>query len=293
MDFCCYNESDTLRTVIIGSSEGYRASEFYVEKVNAVQERLDSPAISALETELNEFGRVLESAGIEVLSPTRVGKIVYDQLTPRDIGVTIGNRFLLCNMAKQSRRYECVGIFNAIFRYDVHEPNILIPPAECLIEGGDVIIDKETIYVGISSRTNRKGFEFIKRHFSDQFEVLSVDLAFSTNQELYLHLDCVFNPVGSRHALIYARGMRKVPELLISNYQLIEISAEEQIELSTNVLSITPDIIISRDHVACSRVNAELRKSYTVKEITFDAIPCTGGSLRCASLPLHRKIKIS
>jgi N-dimethylarginine dimethylaminohydrolase len=203
--------------------------------------------------------------------------------------VVIGDRFVLCNMSKQSRRYECAGIFDLILHYDVQEPNILIPPADCLIEGGDVIVDKQTIYIGISERTNRQSVDFIRKNFGDRFHVVPVTLAPSTDRHLYLHLDCVFNPVGKRHALIHSPGIEKAPAELSSNYELIEISAEEQAALCTNVLSVSQETVISRDHHQCARVNAQLRELYSVIELPFDAVPLTGGSLRCASLPLQRK----
>lgn len=288
-EFCCHNEADVLRRVIIGSWEGYRQSEFYIEKVNAVQEQMAAPARDLLKDELEGFKSVLESMGVEVLVPRRVGKIVYDQLTPRDIGVVIGDRFVLCNMRKQSRRYECVGIFDLIMHYDLSEPNILIPPADCFIEGGDVIVDKQTIYIGISERTNRQAVEFIRKNFGDRFRVVPVTLAPSTEENLYLHLDCVFNPVGKRHALIHAPGIQEVPAELSGDYELIEISAAEQAALCTNVLSLSHEVVISRDHDQCARVNAELRKICSVIEVPFNAVPLTGGSLRCSSLPLQRK----
>ena len=49
------------------------------------------------------------------------------------------------------------------------------------------------------------------------------------------------------------------------------------------------DHVIARDHPDCARVNDTLRKAgYRVEELRFDAVPSTGGSFRCATLPLNR-----
>jgi len=287
VEFCCYNESDRLTDVVIGTSEGYRQSLYYIELVNAVQKQAQPPSSDLLGRELKGFKNVLESFNVNVFEPRVVGKIVYDQLTPRDIAVVIGNKMVICNMAKASRRYEITGLFDTILKNGLNEPNILIPPPGCIIEGGDVIVDKKTIYVGLSSRTNRKGFEFIKKHFSDSFDVFEVQLA-GGDSDQYLHLDCVFNPVGLNHGLIYTEGVHKIPNRILDSYSLIDITATEQAALATNVLSISHNDVISRDNLECQRVNAMLRKYYNVLEIPFDAVPLTGGSLRCSSLPLYR-----
>jgi N-dimethylarginine dimethylaminohydrolase len=286
-EFCCYNESDPLTEVVIGTSKGYRQSRHYIELVNTVQKRSRPPSRELLKSELKGFKDVLESFNINVIEPSIVGKIVYDQLTPRDIGIVIGDKMVLCNMAKASRRYEIVGLFDTILKNHLNEPNILIPPPECIIEGGDVIVDKKTIYVGLSSRTNRKGFEFIQKHFSNLFDIFEIQLSCG-NSDRYLHLDCIFNPVGLNHGLIYAEGVHKVPNRILDTYSLIDITATEQAALATNVLSISYNDVISRNNPECQRVNTLLRKYYNVSEIPFDAVPLTGGSLRCSSLPLYR-----
>ena len=67
------------------------------------------------------------------------------------------------------------------------------------------------------------------------------------------------------------------------------VSREEAAALATNVLSIAPDTVIARAGPECARVNGELRKAgYAVLEIPFDGVPSTGGSFRCATLPLQR-----
>jgi len=287
--FLLHNESDTLEVVIIGGSDGYGAFPQYIEKVNDLQQNNAPPSLTSLREELQTFKTALEALGAKVLIPRNIGKIVYDQLTPRDIGFVVGSKFVLSNMAKQSRRYECVGIFDIIFRFNGEEPNILIPPSNCLVEGGDIIVDKQKIFVGLSERTNIKGVEFLQKSFGHEFEVIPLTLQEPGKNGFFLHLDCVFNPVGKDHALIYSAGLKKIPELITSQYKLIEINEAEQAELGTNVLSFSRDVILSRKHNGSARINELLRKEHKVIEIKFDGVPSTGGSLRCASLPLTRR----
>ncbi len=284
-----YGETDPLQEVIIGRCAGYRAYPVYEEIVNEEQKQ-GLPDEAGLQPEFRQFQAALEDAGVRVFEPAYVGKMVYDQLTPRDIGMAIGRRFLICNMARRSRRYEVAGVFPFILNRGGEEPNLVIPddPA-ALMEGGDIIVDKGRLLVGLSQRTNEAGLAFLRATFGQEFEVVPVHCRALAEGENVLHLDCTFNPVGKNHCLIYPRGFREVPEPIKSDYQWIEVRKEEQAALATNVLSISPEVVISRDHKACERVNQEMERiGLRVIRIPFDGAPATGGSFRCCSLPLVR-----
>ena len=284
-----YNETDPLKKVIIGRYQGYRAEEAYVEIVNEEQKK-GLPDVQELRPEFESFKQHLQARGVEVLVPEYVGKFVYDQLTPRDIGITIGDKFVMSNMVNQSRRYEAAGIFPVINSMRGEEPAILLPPDnDILLEGGDIIVDKGNIFVGISQRTNEAGFNFLKEIFDHTFNLIPVYCRSLDEGKNVLHLDCTFNPVGRGYALIYPDGFREVPGTIKDEYQWIEVTADEQAELATNVISIDQDTVISRNHPLCQRVNEEMRKAgIEVIELSFDAAPATGGSFRCCTLPLVR-----
>lgn len=284
-----YNETDPLKKVIIGRYQGYRADDAYVEIVNEEQKK-GLPDVQELGPEFEAFRQGLEQHGIEVLVPEYVGKFVYDQLTPRDLGITIGNQFVMSNMVNQSRRYEAAGIFPLINKMQGEDPAILLPPDKnILLEGGDIIVDKGYIFAGLSQRTNQAGFEYLQETFGSSFQLVPVHCSSLDEGKNVLHLDCTFNPVGKKHALIYPDGFREIPDVIREEYEWIEVTSEEQAQLATNVISIDPETVISRDHPACRRVNEEMRKAgIQVTELPFDAAPATGGSFRCCTLPLVR-----
>lgn len=290
MNFRQYAETAPLEKVIIGRYEGYRAVEEYTELVNESQKR-GLPSEGQLRAEFEGFRKALEQEGVEVLIPEYVGKFVYDQLTPRDLGVTIGRQFVLCNMVRASRRYEAAGIFKYLLQMQGPEPTVLLPPSnDILLEGGDIIVDKGYIFVGISQRTNQAGYEYLKQQFESSFEVVPVYCRSLNEGQDVLHLDCTFNPLGHKHALIFPGGFRELPQPIRDQYDWIEVSAEEQAALGTNVLSIDPKTVISRRHSSCLHINAAIREAgLRVIELPFDGAPATGGSFRCCSLPLHRR----
>ena len=152
---------------------------------------------------------------------------------------------------------------------------------------GDVILlDAQTVLVGHHLRSNRRGFEFLEQYLSPLgYRVHAVP-------HRQLHLDCCLNPLGRGHMLMHRDSLYDLDaetEALLGRYDWISVDAVEREYLATNVLSIDPDTIIARDHPACARVNEALvARGYTVEAIEFDGVPATGGSFRCATMPLRR-----
>ena len=132
-----YAETDTLAVTFIGRVEGYRKNEAYTEIVNHSQ-KSGLPEVEELKREFEGFANTLKNNGVEVWIPDYVGEFVYDQLTPRDIAVVIANRLVLCNMVKRSRRYEVAGIFSQIARFAGEGVQVLVPPADAFLEGGEI-----------------------------------------------------------------------------------------------------------------------------------------------------------
>lgn len=287
--FSQYNETDSLKTVIIGRWQGFHEVEAYSE-ILGEGKNSDYPTVKQLKTEFEAFHEALERNNVEVLIPEYVGKFLYDQLTPRDVATVIHDKLILCNMAKRSRKYEVAGILPLIKKFSGEEPDILIPPVECLLEGGDIMVDKGRILVGLSRRTNLRGYEWLLNVFGDEMRVIPLYLTDLKEEENVLHLDCTFNPVGENCALVYEEGLKPIPDFFEKEYDLIRVNKVEQQALATNVFSISRKKVIARDHPQSKRVVKEIRdRGIDVEEIKFDGAPSTGGSFRCCTLPLIRE----
>lgn len=280
------SESATLKTVILGYAENFHQVPPSI--INETQKRTyfsdNPPTRELLVTELDGFRQVLEANGVTVFRPAPLPN-VPDQLMPRDIGVIIGSTLVISRMAKSSRRDEWRGITWLIDQ--INPAQVLFVPDPAVLEGGDVILDGDVIFVGIGQRTNEAGFRFLAKSFP-HYKVVPVYLKSITDGEDVLHLDCAFVPLGNRHALIYPEGMMDVPAIIYERYAPIMVTREEQSALATNVLSIAPDTVISRPDMV--RVNEALRATgLRVIEVKYDNPPKTGGSFRCTTLPLRRE----
>ena len=291
------DEFSKLRRVVIGLGAPYQTdkeqmasemSEFpFVPNTARKPEvlALTYPTEDILLPEYADYVGLLERYGVEVLRADPAVAYSFDYTCPRDIGFVIGDIFVVANMAVPSRADEIRTVQHLLADVDTHK--IVQPPATALLEGGDVILlDAKTILVGINQRSNLEGFTFLNDYLTPLgYQVLAV-----THRQL--HLDCCINPLGRGHLLIHPESLEGNDDAtwrVLKSLSWIRVDDVEREHLATNVLSINPDTIIARNHIACARVNQAIRDlGYRVEEIGFDGVPATGGSFRCASLVLCR-----
>ena len=286
MDVFVDSETAPLRSVILGYPDNFMQVD--PEIINETQRRFydgpDAPTPAAVTAQLNGFRDVLIDRGIEVLQPHPL-PYVPDQMMTRDIGVVIGDTFIVTTMAAQSRRHEWRGYAHLFERFPEHV-TVLFGPEDLVIEGGDVIVDRGKVFVGIGQRTTLAGAAWLMQ-LVPEYEIVPINLRGLHHGEDVLHLDCSFLPFGDGHALIYPGGMRDVPAAVRDTYELIEVTREEQQMLGTNVLSLDPWTVVSQP--TSTRINAEMReRGVDVIEVVYSEPPKTGGSFRCCTLPLHR-----
>jgi N-dimethylarginine dimethylaminohydrolase len=271
----CANEYDPLNRVILCQPQYMTIREV----INETQKEFKDEGIHikrALEQH-REFVRTLESNGIEVvLLPYH--KKFPEQVFTRDIGFTLGQTIFVAKMAHDIR----IGEEDVLKQWLDDEEMSYFNLAEDRIEGGDVIIDGETIYVGLSNRTHQEAVEHLQSLLI-QYDVKAIPF-----KEKYLHLDCVFNVISPDTALIYRPALTKEDiELFSSRYELIEVSEEEQFTLGTNVLCIGNKKILSLP--INKQVNQNLRnRGFEVVEVDISEIIKSGGSFRCCTLPILR-----
>lgn len=271
----CFSEYDPLKRVILCQPQymGIR------DVINETQKKYKDEGIhieKALEQH-EQFVKTLKDYGIEtILLPYH--KKYPEQVFTRDIGFTLGKTIFVADMASNVRK----GEENVLRQWLEDEGFSYYNIVGDNIEGGDVIIDRNTIYIGLSNRTNQKAIDHLKELLTS-FEVITIPFT-----ETYLHLDCVFNVVSPEFALIYPGALTKEDiEFFGSRYELIEVSKEEQFTLGTNVLSIGNKQIISLP--VNKKVNEQLRnRGFEVIEVDITEIIKSGGSFRCCTLPILR-----
>ena len=271
----CQNEYGTLQKVVLCEPQYMEIKEV----INDVQKKYINDNIdrSLAISQHQIFEQTLRNAGVEVIK-LRPSKDHPEQVFTRDIGFTLGNRLFISEMANPIRQGEEKVLAHWMNEHDISYKKL----STHSIEGGDVIVDGNRVFIGISDRTCMNAVQALQSELPD-FEILPIPF-----NPKYLHLDCVFNILSSKDALIYPDALDpKIVDLLSSMYHLIEVSESEQFSMGTNVLSIGHNRVFSLpiNH----DVNHQLRQhGYQVLEVDFSEIIKSGGSFRCCSMPIVR-----
>lgn len=272
----CQSEYGILKLVVLCEPEYMEIKEV----INDVQKKYEDDNIDqelAVKQHRN-FEQALRNAGVEIIK-LPPSKDHPEQVFTRDIGFTIGNHLFVSEMANPIRQGEEEVLAQWLNNNKIAYKNLSLHS----IEGGDVIVDGNRVFVGISDRTCKKAIQNLQKELPD-YEIIPIPF-----NPKYLHLDCVFNILSSEDALIFPEAFEpKIVNLLSSMYHLIEVSETEQFSMGTNVLSIGQNRVLSlpinRD------VNYQMKQhGYEVLEVDFSEIIKSGGSFRCCSMPILRQ----
>ncbi|QBN19785.1 dimethylarginine dimethylaminohydrolase family protein [Flavobacterium nackdongense] len=296
------NETSRLRAVVLGiaNSNGPTptAEEAYDPK--SLEHILAGtyPKEADMIREMDAFHRVFEKYGVRVFRPEI--RENYNQIFTRDIGFVIDDVFIKSNiLPDRAREVEAI-------QYVIDQINpakVVSPPEEVHIEGGDVMLWNDYIFIGtykgsdykdyITARTNVQGVQYIKDLFPHkkvkEFDLIKSKIEARDNA---LHLDCCFQPVGDNKAIIYKRGFREEADYLFlldlfREENLFHISRKEMYHMNSNVFSIDSNVVVSERKF--TRLNKWLRKNgFVVEEIPYAEIAKQEGLLRCSTLPLIR-----
>ncbi|RTY84382.1 amidinotransferase [Flavobacterium sp. LS1P28] len=296
------NETSRLRAVVLGSAVHNgptpKREEAYDPK--SLEHILAGtyPIEIDMVREMEAFNRVFEKYDVTVFRPEMIEN--YNQIFTRDIGFVIGDVFVKSNILPDRER-ELDAIQYVIDQIDPQK--VVRPPEEVHIEGGDVMLWNDYIFVGtykgsdyqdyITARTNLQGVQYIKDLFPTKI-VKGFDLVKSKIEarDNALHLDCCFQPVGINKGIIYKNGFREEADYLFlvnlfGKENLFHVTRDEMYHMNSNIFSIDTTVVVSERNF--TRLNNWLRANgFLVEEIPYAEIAKQEGLLRCSTLPLIR-----
>ena len=249
--------------------------------------------------ELSELEDILVKHNVKVYRPEVIND--YNQIFSRDIGFVIDDFFIVANILPE-RSKEISAIDNVINL--ISEKRIINLPQECHVEGGDVILHNDYVFIGTyngddytsfkTARTNYEAINFLKERFPEKkiisFDLIKSDIDPTKNA---LHLDCCLQPVGNDKLVACPEAFfkRDQYEWLINHFgkeNILEISLNEMSEMHCNFFSIDTNIVVSEKSFI--KLNNWLRSfDIIVEEINYKEISKQGGLLRCSTLPLIRE----
>ncbi|MFV0566731.1 MAG: dimethylarginine dimethylaminohydrolase family protein [Flavobacteriaceae bacterium] len=296
------NETSRLRAVVLGTAQNNGP-------VPAVQDCYDPKSIehvlagtypqeADMLPEMEAVAQVFKKYNVAVYRPEVIQNC--NQIFSRDIAFVIDNKIIRANILPN--REKEVAAINYIWNQVEEQHRVILPP-ECHVEGGDVIVWNDYIFVGtysgedypqlITARTNTDAVITLQELFPDK-TVKAFELRKSnTNaKENALHLDCCFQPLGKDKAIIHKNGflIEREYQWLVDFFgkeNIFEITKDEMYDMYSNVFSISEEVVISEKNF--TRLNTWLRsQGFTVEEVPYAEIAKQEGLLRCSTLPLIR-----
>ena len=296
------NETSTLKSVILGRADSNGPvplpEEAYDPK--SLEHILAGtyPQEEDMVREITAFELVLKKYQVDVIRPRLIPEL--NQLFTRDIGFVIDNKFIKSNILPD-RAEEWNAIDFVIENID--PSHFIIPPENVHIEGGDVILWNDYIFLGTyygkdyaslnTARTNRYAVDFIKELFPEK-TVLDFDLIKSMTDPRAnaLHLDCCFQPIGYNKGIIFKGGFRNPNDYsllleLFGEENLFHLDAAGMYAMNSNIFSISPEVIVSEERF--QQLNSWLTdQGFKVEKVPYHEIGKQEGLFRCSTLPLIR-----
>ncbi|HCD9234190.1 amidinotransferase [Elizabethkingia anophelis] len=298
------NETGRLKSVVLGQPQSMGDTPELKDSYDAKSYQSIKKEIYPVEkdiiSEMNAFEKVLHKYDVEVFRPEIIKD--YNQVFSRDVAFVIDDKMIISNIIED--RADEQEAYRKIFE-KVPWRNIINLPESAHIEGGDVIVWNDFLFIGTcysqdyrsfkTARTNEYAIEILKEYFPHK-RIIDLDLKKDDKnpKKGILHLDCTFNPVGKDKCIIYKDGF--VEE---SDYQLLldifgeencfTINNEEMVAMVPNIFSIDHNIVVTDG--SFTRLNQHLREEWniTVEEIPYREVSKMGGLLRCSTMPLVRE----
>ncbi|WP_413379538.1 dimethylarginine dimethylaminohydrolase family protein [Alkalihalobacillus sp. 1P02AB] len=271
----CRSEFAPLKTVILCQPTNMSIKD----TINDIQAHYEKENINQklAIVEHGQLTQVLEEQKIEVKF-IPLDKNCPEQVFTRDIGFVIEETLYVGNLKREIRKKESDCLIDFLQKEKIPYTKIEVGT----IEGGDVIVHKNQVFIGDSSRTAKATVDALaKGHPEHTFHLIDFD-------DRFLHLDCVFNPISEKEALIYPKAISAESLVILKKqFDLIEVTTQEQFTLAVNVLSIGQKKVIALPKNR--ETNDKLRqRGYDIIEVDFSEIIKSGGSFRCVTLPIER-----
>ncbi len=225
----------------------------FMSKVDLQKWNYTSPLDQEILNEnYNEFYKIIKNSGVEIvdLKLRNENEELCDSIFTHDPSLVINDGAVILNMGKSLRKKETEEHTN--FYNEEKIPIIGKIINDGTVEGGDCVwINKKTLIVGESYRTNKIGIEqlanIMKRHNVKQ---KSIKLPKHNNENSCFHLMSLISMLDDDLAIACVSLLPKdlINLLKENDIKIIEIPEEEYLEsktLSVNILALSPRNLVS------------------------------------------------
>lgn len=235
--------------------------------------------LDKLRTQVDAYHKTLQEHGVSLIYSNTI-KGAWLQFFTRDSAFVVGDTFYTTVYKKKIRQIETKGLSS--LEKKLNKVIYLQTPT---IEGGDVFVHNDKVFIGISRQTTIDAFKEVEKHINKQgYECIPIEC-----DESVLHLDCRFNILSKDKAFLSTSGVTSDGIANIKKYfEIIKVNNNELKTLSTNCIIISPNKIISERRN--TMINTILENiGYEVIKLDFSEPIKLWGAFRCAICPLERE----
>jgi N-dimethylarginine dimethylaminohydrolase len=285
-----HSEYLKLEKVYIKSAKDAFQSEEVLENQWSALNYISKPDFSSALKEYENFELIFKQNNIEVHHFPSNENVKMDSIYCRDASIATDFGIIICNMGKEGRINEPKAQLQEYEQKNISVLGEIKSPGT--LEGGDVAwLDKKTLAVGHTYRTNEEGIKQLKQLLEPNgVDVIVADLPhYKGNQDVF-HLMSILSPVDTNLAVVYSPLMpiKFRNELLERGFELIEVPEDEFDSMGCNVLAISPRncVMVEGNPITKSLLEKTGCKviTYSGKEISVKG----GGGPTCLTRPLVR-----
>ena len=294
------SETSKLKEVLIGNSYNFKSPlnfrDLYDPTSLLNYLKGTYPNKFRLQSQLSKLKKTLVKYGVKV---HELDIVDTNQIFARDLAFVIDDNLIISSILPD-REMELNGLKSILGNIK----NVIKLPKSAHIEGGDVIVTKDHVFIGyynkddyknqITARTNKKAIKIIKDSIKKK-EVIPIELIKSSVRpsENALHLDCCFQPVSRNKAVICKEAFANKIELnFLTSYfgekNIFDVTLGEMSKLYCNFFSINENTVIT-DKRYKRLIDWFNNIGLNVEKLDFSEVSKLGGLFRCCTLPLYRE----
>ena len=240
MKYTCHSDVHKLESVIIKPVVNAFVSPRLLQEQWEPLHFLGKPDFKASLREYADFEAIIESRDIEIMYLPLEESLSIDSIYCRDASIATDFGMILCNMGKADRQMEPAAQRDYFEKNDILVLGEITEPGT--LEGGDVAwLDKNTLAVGHTYRTNESGIDQLKKLLEPRgVEIIVVDLPHYKGPSDVFHLMSIFSPVAPNLAVLYSPLMPIVfrNELIKRGFEIVEVPDNEFDTMGCNVLAL-------------------------------------------------------
>ncbi len=253
-----------------------------------------APDFEAAQTQHETLCRLLRESGVDVVALPAARSLTLDAVYAHDASLPTDRGLILMNPGKKNRVPEAKA--HAAFCRELGIPVFGAIRLPGTTETGDFVwLDRRTLLIGHSYRTNGAGIEQVRTLLSSKdprktVSVLSVPLPYGLGPSECLHLMSLMSMLDERTILVDLPllAVETVELLKARGFRLIEIDYRERDALGCNVLALGRGRLIAIRENA--KTNQRLRRAgFDVRTFPGSELCINGGGgPTCLTRPLMR-----